>query len=217
MNASLRPCFSPIASILRSRIAGLFQSTMVAIVALPILGTCTTQALASPQATTTTLAITSAGSAVTTVAAQTVVTLTATVKASTTAITTGQVEFCDASATYCTDIHLLGTAQLTSTGTATLKFIPAIGSHSYKAIFVGTNSNTSSISSASALAVTSSLIPSTTTIAQSGITGNYTLTATVTGQGIFCRREPSLFWTHTTAMLYLELPPWEGGRRLSVG
>ena len=42
---------------------------------------------------------------------------------------------------YCEDIHLLGTAQLTSAGTAVLKFIPGMGSHSYKAVFVGTQSD----------------------------------------------------------------------------
>lgn len=184
MNASPQPCFSPIASIIRPRIVGLFRGRMVAHIAVLILGTCTTLALASPQATTTTLAISSAGNSITTVAAQTVVTLTATVKAGTTALTTGQVKFCDASTTYCGDIHVLGAAQLTSAGTATLKFFPAIGSHSYKAIFVGTKSNSSSTSSNSALAVTSPLISSATTINQSGVVGNYTLTATVMGLGL---------------------------------
>ena len=81
-------------------------------------------------ASTTTLTVESGGSAVTTVASGSVVTLTATVQAGTRAVTTGQVSFCDATATYCTDIHWLGTAQLTSAGTAVLKFRPGIGSHS---------------------------------------------------------------------------------------
>jgi hypothetical protein len=131
-------------------------------------------------ATTTTLAVTSGGSAVTSVASGSVVTLTASVKAGATAVTPGQVKFCDASANYCTDIHLLGTAQLTSAGTAVFKFRPAIGGHSYKAVFVGTNSDSGSTSGAAALTVTG-LAPTATSIAQSGSTGNYTLTATVSG------------------------------------
>jgi hypothetical protein len=81
---------------------------------------------------------------VTTVASGSVVTLTATVLSGATAVTTGLVNFCDATAAYCTDIHILGMAQLTSAGTATLKFVPGIGSHSYKAVFVGTTSNPAS-------------------------------------------------------------------------
>jgi hypothetical protein len=137
---------------------------------------------ANPAITTTTLAVTSAGTPVTSVASGTAVTLTATVSAGSTALTNGQVKFCDASAAYCADIHLLGTAQLTSAKTAALKFIPGPGSHSYKAVFVGTYSDGTSSSNASALAVTASNA-STTTITQSGNPGNYTLTATVAGQG----------------------------------
>jgi sugar lactone lactonase YvrE len=102
------------------------------------------------------------------------------VKTDGTAVTPGQVNFCDASAKYCTDIHLLGTAQLTSAGTSTLKFHPGIGSHSYKAVFIGTNSKAGSSSAASALTVTG-IFPTITTITQSGGAGNYTLTAMVSG------------------------------------
>ncbi len=135
--------------------------------------------------TSTTLAVTSQGSAVTSVASGTVVTLTATVTAGSAPVTLGTVNFCDASATYCTDIHLLGTAQLTSAGTAVLKFRPGVGSHSYKAVFAGTNSNPASNSSTATLTVTESgLYATSTTIAQSGNVGNYTLTATVGGIGL---------------------------------
>ncbi|MGA7343548.1 MAG: VCBS repeat-containing protein [Terracidiphilus sp.] len=90
--------------------------------------------------------------------------------------------FCDATAAYCTDIHLLGTAQLTASGTAVLKFIPGIGSHSYKAVFLGTNLDAASSSSEQPLTVTAQkTVASTTTIAASGSVGNYTLTATVQG------------------------------------
>lgn len=75
-------------------------------------------------ATATSVSITAGGTATSSVSSGTVVTLTATVTASGSAVTPGQVNFCDASAKYCTDIHLLGTAQLTSAGTATLKLRP---------------------------------------------------------------------------------------------
>ena len=132
--------------------------------------------------TATTLSLTSSGTSVSTVASGTPVTATASVTAGTTPLTTGQVNFCDATVTFCDAVHLLGTAQLTSAGTAILKFIPGTGSHSYKAVFAGTNTNTTSTSTASSISVTASY-PSATTIAQSGNVGNYTLTATVTGQG----------------------------------
>jgi subtilase family serine protease len=137
---------------------------------------------AVPAATTTTLTVTANGAVVTSVAAGTVVTLTAAVSAGSATVTTGQVKFCDATAAHCEDIHILGTAQLTSAGTAVLKFIPGIGSHSYKAVFVGTIGKGASSSSPSALTVTAAYA-STATIAQSGVPGNYTLSTTVTGQG----------------------------------
>jgi hypothetical protein len=83
---------------------------------------------------------------VTTVAPGSVVALTATVTAGSTPVTPGQINFCDATAKSCTDIHLLGTAQVTSNGTATLRFRPGIGSHSYQAVFLGTNANAKSSS-----------------------------------------------------------------------
>jgi hypothetical protein len=135
-----------------------------------------------PATTTAALTVTATGAPVTSVTAGTVVTLTAAVNTGSTALTTGQVNFCDATAAHCEDIHLLGTAQLTSAGTAVLKFVPGIGSHSYKAVFAGTTSNGAGSSNPSPLTVTASY-PTTTTIAQSGAAGNYALTATVTGQG----------------------------------
>jgi hypothetical protein len=143
-------------------------------------------AWALPPATTTTLTVTSAGSPVTTVAAHTVVTLTATVAAGTTALTLGTVNFCDATAAHCTDIHILGTAQITPAGIATFKFVPGIGAHSYKAVFSGTTSGAASSSTASALTVTpaaGTTYPTTTSISSSGSAGNYTLSATVIGTG----------------------------------
>ena len=136
-------------------------------------------------ATATTLTVTSSSGAVTTVASGTAVTLTAAVKVGTTPLTTGQVEFCDASAAQCTDVHVLGLAQLTSAGTATLKFRPGLGSRSYKAVFLGTNGYAGSASGASALTVTGTpgSIATASSIAETGAWGNYALTATVTEAG----------------------------------
>ena len=135
--------------------------------------------------TTTSLAVTSGGVVVTSVKAGSLVTLTATVEAGSTEVKQGQVNFCDATAAYCTDIHILATAQLTSSGTATYNFRPGIGSHSYKAVFVGTNSYASSASSVSPLTVTGTTGPFTTasSISETGAWGNYTLTGTVTEAG----------------------------------
>jgi N-acetylneuraminic acid mutarotase len=145
--------------------------------------TFTAVSLAAPQPTTTTLAMTSGGMPVTTVASGSVVTLTATVMAGTAAVMPGQVNFCDASAAYCTDIHLLGTAQLTKAGTAFIRFRPGMGSHNYKAVFLGiTGGAQSSTSGTAALTVTGLNIAS-TAITESGSAGNYTLTATVGGNG----------------------------------
>ena len=137
---------------------------------------------ASGSATTTKLVATSGGLPVSTVSSGSVVTLTATVTVGSTAVTAGQVDFCDATAAHCTDIHLLGTAQLTKTGTASFKFRPGGGSHSYKAVFVGTTNNATSVSGGVSLGVTGAT-PTATVLAQSGSAGNYTLTATVGGVG----------------------------------
>lgn len=128
--------------------------------------------------TSTSLAITSAGSVVTSVAAGTAITLTATVFSGSSPVTPGLVAFCEATAPRCTDIHRLGTAQLTSSGAATLRFTPAIGSHSYKAVFLGTAAASTSSSPVTPLAVTG-LFPTVTHLASSGSPGNYTLAASV--------------------------------------
>lgn len=155
-------------------------AVLCGVLAAALWGSWNPAAAQAETSTTTTLAITAGGGAVTTVASGTVVTLTATVTSGATALTVGTVNFCDASATYCTDIHVLGSAQLTSAGTAVLKFRPGIGSHSYKAFFVGTNTYAGSSSSTSALAVTGKH-PTSTILGQLAVPGGYTLTATVTG------------------------------------
>jgi len=141
------------------------------------------QVRALPPSTTTTLAVSSGGTAVTTVTAGSVVTLTAAVKTGSNAVTTGQVNFCDATSVYCTDIHLLGTAQLTSAGTAALKLVPGIGPHQYKAVFLPQTGFQGSTSGNSLLSVTGKAV-TLTVISQSGSVDNYSLTATVTGHGV---------------------------------
>jgi trimeric autotransporter adhesin len=149
----------------------------------------------------TSLTISSGGNTVTSVASGSVVTLTAAVTAGGSPVTVGQVFFCDASAKSCTDIHLLGVAQLTNAGSATMKFVPGIGSHSYKALFAGTPNGTLSTvgSSSSNVALTvTGLHPTTTTIASGGSAGNYTLTATVTGSGSTTAPSASVSFVDTT-------------------
>jgi hypothetical protein len=90
--------------------------------------------------------------------------------------------FCDATAAHCEDSALPSTAEMTPAGIATYKFRPGIGSHSYQAIFVGTNSYAKSASAATSLQVTG-LYPATIAIAASGAPGDYALTATVVGSG----------------------------------
>ncbi len=63
-----------------------------------------------------------------------------------------------------------------------MKFVPGVGNHSYRAVFLGTTSAAASDSAGSALKVTGAgVYPATASIAQSGSAGNYTLTATVSG------------------------------------
>jgi hypothetical protein len=130
----------------------------------------------------TTLAVTSGADVVKTVVSGTVVTLTAKVTSADSVLTVGQVKFCDASAAYCTDIHLLGIAQLTPAGTASFRFVPGVGSHTYKAVFTGTKNSAGAASDPAPLTV-SGKYATATTLAQSGTTGNYTLTATTAGTG----------------------------------
>ncbi len=140
----------------------------------PVTGTTTT---------TTTLSVSAAGNPVQSVASGTVVTLTAAVSAASAALKSGQINFCVATAPSCDSFHLIGTAQITSAGTAVIHFIPGMGARSYKAVFPGTNSLAPSASSATPLSVTATP-PTVTTIAQSGSASDFTLTATVTGHGL---------------------------------
>jgi hypothetical protein len=143
-----------------------------------------TQTAAATTPTTTALTLNSNDAHVAPVPSGTVITLTATVKSMATAVTVGQISFCDAAAKACTDINLLGTAQLTSAGTAVMKFVPGIGKHRYKAVFAGTphgvKEYSGSTSRKAPLSVTGKFATA-TAITASGSAGDYTLTAAVMG------------------------------------
>jgi len=114
---------------------------------------------AAPGATTATTLTVSSGS----VTAGTVTTLTATVTRTgfpgptTTNVTLGQVVFCDATAAQCDGAAVFGTARMTPGGTAQLKLILGVGTHSIKAVyqgFVTSNRTPPSISAAQTVTVT---------------------------------------------------------------
>jgi hypothetical protein len=126
------------------------------------------------------LTLTALSGSATNITTGTTITLTAAVTSASGTIKAGQVNFCDASATYCTDIHVLATAQVTSAGTATIKLRPAPGAHNYKAEFLGTINWAASTSNTSTVSVTGAF-PSATAIARSGFAADYSLTATVSG------------------------------------
>ncbi|MGA1983320.1 MAG: FG-GAP-like repeat-containing protein, partial [Acidobacteriaceae bacterium] len=145
---------------------------------------CIAPAAVGQSATATTLAITSGAAPISTITQGNVVTLTATLKlaSGSAALPPGQVNFCEVQAPplRCTDIRLLGTAQLSSAGTATLSFFPGPGIHTYQAVFLGTHLQAASSSAGSQLTVMPSPSPTATTIASGGVPGNYTLASTVT-------------------------------------
>ena len=148
-------------------------------------GSSTTSLYGVPPATTTSLALTSGSSVVSSVNAGTVVTLTATVNAGSSPETTGLVSFCDG-ATQCSDIHLLATETLSGKGTATYKFIPGPGTHSFRAVFQSDGYGMMSSSAVSALTVGAAAAPKyTDTVTLSALRANvgYNLTATVQGLG----------------------------------
>jgi hypothetical protein len=98
-------------------------------------------------------------------------------------VSPGLVTFCDATAKHCEGPSILGTAQVTAAGTATLKRILSYGTHSIKAVYAGTTTYASSSSASQAVTLTGA--QTFATISASGKAGNYTLTATVTGDAGF--------------------------------
>jgi hypothetical protein len=131
---------------------------------------------------TTVLSVASGSNPVSTVISGSAVTLTAAVQFNGAPVTPGQVTFCDSVSSACTGMALLGAAQLTGNGTAILTVVPAIGTHSYKAVFVGTHIALGSASAAFPLTVTGTS-PTTTTLATTRTVSSYSLTASVAALG----------------------------------
>ena len=131
--------------------------------------------------TSTALKITVQGNQVTSVSSGTAVTLTAIVSASGVPVNPGQVTFCDGVGTHCAYV---GTAQLTSSGSAGINFIATAGNHSYEAVFAGKNGVLGSTSAPVVLTATP-VVPyqSMTAILPTGSEGSYTLNAFVGGNG----------------------------------
>jgi hypothetical protein len=150
------------------------SSTLLWPTLLAVAATLAPAAQAAAVATVTTLAVSSS-----TVASPAPVTLTATVTGGGAAVAAGSITFCDASATYCEDAAIVGKAQLVA-GSAQIKFTPAIGVHTYKAVFSATTAAAASTSAPQTLTV-NGLYPTTTAIAATGNPSGYTLTATVVG------------------------------------
>jgi len=119
--------------------------------------------------TTTTLTVTSGGASITSVPLGAAVTLTAAVASTGASISSGTVNFCDAAiSTSCSGLAVIGTAQLTSSGTASIIVRLGVGSHSLRAIFAGTSAYSGSSSSTSALAVTGKYASVTTISSSAG-------------------------------------------------
>jgi len=76
----------------------------------------------------------------------------------------------------------VGTAQLLPNGTAALSLVPALGNHTYRAIFNGTKAQPASVSPSQSLSVTG-LLGTAVALAASGTPADYTLTATILGYG----------------------------------
>jgi hypothetical protein len=133
--------------------------------------------------TSTALTLTAAGAPVSSITRATALTLTARVTSGDAPVSPGQVDFCDASVSYCTDIHLFGTAQLTKAGIAQLKYVPGIGVRNYRAVFKGTNSFASSASDVVSIAVAGRNPVEITVDQVENNTTNFALTAHVWGMG----------------------------------
>lgn len=118
------------------------------------------------------------------VPAGTVVTLTATVT-NPNIVTKGFVNFCDAARPMCTSGDgLYGTAQLTPSGTATLRTKLGAGTAEIIAVFMPTKDNQGSKSSGVTINVSAAPIyPSLTSLTAAGTLGNYVLSGIVTAFG----------------------------------
>ena len=134
----------------------------------------------------------------------TAITLAATVNQTAGPLAHGLIRFCDVAVNKaCTHENAVGRAQLLANGSASVKLTPAAGNHTYEAVLYGQRlfsvqiSNTLGVTVASAstapntptsapntgLAISSGILSSATSIAQTGKIGNYTLTSQVSTTG----------------------------------
>jgi hypothetical protein len=144
--------------------------------------------VATPASTTTILTLSSgATTSPTSVVQGSVLTLTAVVSASGNSLSkAGFVNFCDVTGgAPCTFLHIISSSAITGSGTAIYRFTPGPGSHTYQAVYVGTNTYATSSSTTTALTVTpySPKLNSSITISKQGAQGSYTLSTTVKGYG----------------------------------
>lgn len=99
------------------------------------------------------------------------VTMTAKVLLGATAVRHGVIVFCDASAAHCQGLAVLGSAQLTSKGTAILKLTMGAGTYSVKAAFMGTPHSTPPAASSASAAQTFTVVGGSKTRPQEGNKG----------------------------------------------
>lgn len=105
--------------------------------------------------------------------------LTAAVTSNGKPVAPGLVVFCRATAKYCEDTAVLGQAQLTSAGTATLHLVLPVGNYKIRAVFKGTNGVAGSSSATRDITVIGKFATA-TTLSATGGPGNYSVTGTVT-------------------------------------
>jgi hypothetical protein len=176
------------------------------------------QAVAQQSATVTTLGVATANGIVNPIAVGTVVTLTASVSAGTTLVTPGTVSFCDIALTgNCAGVALVGRAQLTPSGTASIRLALSVGAHSLQARFVGTSAYKTSTSTTSAVTVEGTSPYATATAISStpsSGSGTYNLTAVVTGDAAATLAAPSgaiNFFNVSNTTAVLAAAPLTGG------
>jgi trimeric autotransporter adhesin len=113
----------------------------------------------------------------------TIVNLVATVRADA-PVTQGSVYFCERISTCLVGVGSYGAAQLTSSGTATVRTRLNVGDNTVLAIFMATKKDLGSKSAARVVTVTSRVVyPSTTSLTFGGSPGNYTLSGSVSSFG----------------------------------
>lgn len=89
-----------------------------------------------------------------------VVLLRASVTSGSSAVTHGLVKFCDASASQCAGLSILGTAQLDTLGAAAIHIRLGPGKHSIRAVFCGTPRSNPPVAAGASLAQAITIQPS---------------------------------------------------------